>query len=396
MLALTALWGVPVVATAQEQPLVFVHGLFSSGGVWQPTANVLEDQFAIRSFLPTLGWANSFSTQANNLHASIAGTFGTVAVANSNGGLVTREYLRQFGGSSRIDRAITIGTPHGGAALAAHALNGNLILYGDVLFSSIADPIDYYYTFDPAFRDAFDFGPLRFFRFAAEVMASLARSLNIIINVVGVPIPGITNTEVLPQMPPGSSFISTLNAPSNVANEAAVTLSRVGVATSIPPQNAFFRNFSDNPQAWGSVRRGLMSFALLMYSHYSAHPDFFLRANADRWLFMFFVLRDFDVVWHFFIGSLVDYNGFVAVVDHQDGLVPRASATWPGADRQRDLLFPAFNIVHRQQTVHPDARREISNTFRDVFGIPVRPPPPPPGGGGDDCIPEPPAIVCNS
>lgn len=172
-IALVFASGALSVSETQEQAVAFVHGLFSSGGVWQQTATALETEFAIQPILPTLGWQNAFFNQASNLHNSIGGTNGIAAVAHSNGGLVLRKYLRGFGSISRINRGVTVGTPHGGAALAGHALNGNLVQFSDLFFTSIADPINFYYAADPEFREAFDTAPLGVFRHLAQFMAGM-------------------------------------------------------------------------------------------------------------------------------------------------------------------------------------------------------------------------------
>src|SRR5256885_14388001 len=75
-------------ASAQNRPVVFVHGLFSSGGVWSGTANYLAQVYQIDPRYPTLGWDNSFETQASNLETALAGWSQAGAMAWSNGGLV--------------------------------------------------------------------------------------------------------------------------------------------------------------------------------------------------------------------------------------------------------------------------------------------------------------------
>jgi pimeloyl-ACP methyl ester carboxylesterase len=384
-------------AAAQVQPTVFIHGLFSTGGVWQQTANTLAQRFQLSPILPTLGWQNSFGTQATNLQSTLSSVSGIPALAWSNGGLVARQYLKQYGSTSRINRVLSIGTPHRGALLAEEAINGGLVTYAGEVYSSIADPINFFYFNDLNFQQAWDQGFLSLLEFAALNMGFVVQNYGRIINITGVPVPGLTNAAVLQQMPPGSAFITALNTSSNLSAESVHTLSRISVATGISPQNAFFALFSSNPAAWGKVRVGLEYAALLMYEQYSTSDDLFLRANAGRWLPLFFYMADFDVQWQAFIGALEGFQGPFAIVDQQDGLVTMTSATWPGANSQINLQYPAHSVPHGIQIFHPDVVAVMQSVLQFNFGVPLRPPPPPPppGGGGSGCIPPPGQFICD-
>jgi pimeloyl-ACP methyl ester carboxylesterase len=365
----------PRTMVAQDQPVVFIHGLFLGSGEWQATANLFTQQFQIQQIVPTLGWGNSFETQASNLQGALGSLMQVAALGHSNGGLAERQYVRQFGAGTRLNRGFTVGTPHRGAQLAQYVRDGTAGRYAQFLFNSIIDPFDFYYYNDPDFQDAVDFGPLFVAGGLMEAMAFIAYYFMPIVNQVAVPVSNAI--PVGAEMVPASAFIAALNSSGNLSAEQANMPTRVAAATSVNPQNAFFTLFSNNPAAWGAVRRGVEYFALLLFDYYSTHPDFYLQANAWRWLQLAEVMAEFDADWHVLIGSFVGVtqSGRV-VVQHQDGLVPLSSQTWPGATVQRNLLFPTVSIPHRAQVTHPSMISLMGDVLRFDFNIPLRPPPP--------------------
>jgi pimeloyl-ACP methyl ester carboxylesterase len=378
---------VPRAVLAQDQPVVFIHGLFLGSGEWQATANLLAQQYKIQPIVPTLGWGNSFETQASNLQGALGSLMQIGALAHSNGGLVERQYVRQFGAGTRLNRGFTIGTPHRGAQLAQYVRDGTAGRFADYVFTSIVDPFDFYYYNDPDFQNAVNTGPLIVLVPIMDAMGFVAYNLLPIINQVAVP---VANTiPVGAEMPPASAFIAALNSAGNLSAEQANMPMRVGAATSISPQNAFFTLFSNNPEAWGEVRRGVEYFALLLYDYYSTHPDFFLQANAWRWLQLAEVMAEFDADWHVLIGSFrgVNQAGLV-VVQKQDGLVPLSSQTWPGATKERDLLFPTVSIPHRAQVTHPSTIALMGDVVGVDFNIAHRPPPPTASISGPSAVVE--------
>ena len=102
-------------------PVVLVHGLGCNAGVWFPFRRYLEQ----RGFHPVYAFSYgpplaSIEHFADQLAAKIdevrtaTGCVQLVLVAHSMGGLISRAYLRRFGGSG-IRRLITIGSPHRGS-----------------------------------------------------------------------------------------------------------------------------------------------------------------------------------------------------------------------------------------------------------------------------------------
>ena len=103
----------PCVATAQT-PVVFVHGLKSSGGTWRDAADRLSSRFAIQPYRPDLSWSRPYDEQADELQRLNSNLpSSTIAVGHSNGGIVAREWSRRHS----VGGIVTIGTPHIGAPL---------------------------------------------------------------------------------------------------------------------------------------------------------------------------------------------------------------------------------------------------------------------------------------
>lgn len=254
------------------------------------------------------------------------------------------------------------------------------------MFTAIADPINFYYYNDPEFRDAWNNLILASFRYAATGMAFVAVNLDLLVNYSVIPVPEVTDfaVPVLEQMSPGSSLITALNSSANLNAEAANIPVRVSVSSSVPPVNVLFRNFTRETWKWGVLRYLVEYYALAMYHHYRDHPDWFLSTNAWRWLYLYWFMYDLDVHWHFFIGSLVYYDGFRAVFTHQDGILPLPTQKWPGATDRSSFLFPDYNISHLEQTNHPVMRNEFEEILRFKFGIPQRDPDDSGGGGTYD------------
>ncbi len=106
------------------RPVILVHGVLVNDGVW----------FGFRRHLVREGVAGVYTVNYGPPHADIerfagqlaakidsvcakTGASHVVLICHSMGGLVARTYLRRNGGT-RIERIITLGTPHHGSILA--------------------------------------------------------------------------------------------------------------------------------------------------------------------------------------------------------------------------------------------------------------------------------------
>lgn len=114
-------------ALAQSEPLVFVHGYSGSNSNWNTmvsrfTASGYPSSKLYRFGYNSLVYSNKTSAsqlnsfvntvRANNGYAPVS------IVAHSNGGLVSRWFRAKLGGSAKMRRFVTLGTPHKGTSWA--------------------------------------------------------------------------------------------------------------------------------------------------------------------------------------------------------------------------------------------------------------------------------------
>jgi pimeloyl-ACP methyl ester carboxylesterase len=123
---LTALAGTqPPPAGAVLTPVVLVHGYLGTESIWTPLADSLRRAGYVNVF--TLGY-DSLSAGVPELAALLVDAVRTVLartgrpdvhlVGHSLGGLVTRYAVQRLGLDAVTRSVVTVGTPHGGTALA--------------------------------------------------------------------------------------------------------------------------------------------------------------------------------------------------------------------------------------------------------------------------------------
>ncbi len=393
LVSLAALLPLEVVLSQTAQaPVSFNSGFASQGTAWIPTASWLQQRYQIETLTPNTSWDRPFAEQSTNFGAALTawGRTGIVGISHSNGGVVARNYVHQNGASSRLSKLVTIGTPHQGAAIATNVLNGRVIDYFGSMAASIGGAVSFYANNDPDWnagpvvdwitQDAF--GALYYvgaFFANANALAGLGFA-------VGMP--------VTSDISPPSGWVTQFNSTAHLATESSRLQSRVGISTQVHPNGAFFRLISSSPGAWRTVQ-GIGAYgALALYFYYSGHPDWWLSANAYRWLQVYWYTVLLDVAWQDFIGALQYWNGVYAVVYRSDGFIPEWSSQYPGATLQFNMNLPVYNISHVEQKDHPDARRQVDAIFSQIFSIPIRPAAPPPPPAGTPCTPSGSDIVC--
>lgn len=111
-------------------PVLLIHGYGCNSGYWHTMSKALADanitHYAI-DMEPVIG---SIDEYVPMIHAAVEricrenGHGKIVIVAHSMGGLAARAYLRDHG-SGRIAKAVTLGTPHHGTALARFGIGVN-------------------------------------------------------------------------------------------------------------------------------------------------------------------------------------------------------------------------------------------------------------------------------
>jgi pimeloyl-ACP methyl ester carboxylesterase len=116
--------GVP--ANAKPQVLVFIHGYTSSGTTWYENNDMYSKAYnaGYRTAFVTVNpdknmWANGemFKNMLNTITAKY-GVSKVTVVCHSKGGIDTDAAAIHYGAYTKIDRVITLGTPHFGTPLA--------------------------------------------------------------------------------------------------------------------------------------------------------------------------------------------------------------------------------------------------------------------------------------
>ncbi|MGE5651246.1 MAG: esterase/lipase family protein [Bacillota bacterium] len=111
-------------------PVLLIHGYGCNSGYWHAMSAALAAQNISHYALdmePLIGSIDAYVPMIHEAVERICGETGSgkiVIVAHSMGGLATRAYLRDHG-DARIAKAVTLGTPHHGTALARFGIGIN-------------------------------------------------------------------------------------------------------------------------------------------------------------------------------------------------------------------------------------------------------------------------------
>jgi triacylglycerol esterase/lipase EstA (alpha/beta hydrolase family) len=111
--------------SASGDPVIVVNGLFGVGLAYEPlVARLRADGYRVWDFeLPTLGTQDiRLSAQALDAFADAVraqtGAAKVDLVGHSEGGLVSRAYVKYYGGAAEVDSLVTLGTPNYGTVAA--------------------------------------------------------------------------------------------------------------------------------------------------------------------------------------------------------------------------------------------------------------------------------------
>jgi triacylglycerol lipase len=124
-LSIVAFAGAPAAQAAWRDPVIVVNGLFGVGFAYDPlVARLRADGYQVWDFeLPTLGTqdihqsARALNAFADGVRAQ-TGAARVDLVGHSEGGLVSRTYVKYYGGAAEVDSLITLGTPNYGTLAA--------------------------------------------------------------------------------------------------------------------------------------------------------------------------------------------------------------------------------------------------------------------------------------
>lgn len=126
VLALSAALHAAPASADSHTPVIFVHGFMGKGGQWDDMRSSLvdsgypEDRLHVFSY----DWARSNTTIAGQLADSVNDVRGQHGadrvhlVTHSMGGLSSRYYIKNLGGTETVDQWISIGGPNNGTNIA--------------------------------------------------------------------------------------------------------------------------------------------------------------------------------------------------------------------------------------------------------------------------------------
>lgn len=128
--ALAGLLAIPAAASAEaataRQPILFVHGYDSNGATW----DTMVSRFLADGYTADELFAISYNTRQSNATtaAELDTTVDTIqaqtgwdtidVVSHSMGGLSSRYYLRNLGGTAEVDEWVSLGGPNHGTKIA--------------------------------------------------------------------------------------------------------------------------------------------------------------------------------------------------------------------------------------------------------------------------------------
>lgn len=128
-----------------SKPVTWIHGLAGSATAWQPIGGRLYTEYEISNNY--IGYSsNSRITQIADA-VSTQTTDNSLVIGHSMGGLVAREIVRKYG-TAKVNKLITVGTPHYGSKMAEAAPFVEAMAYdwGNALFFGPATSLDLFGT----------------------------------------------------------------------------------------------------------------------------------------------------------------------------------------------------------------------------------------------------------
>lgn len=367
-------------ASAQSQThdaIALVHGYSQNGGSWVAMAPPLQATFGVPVFAPSLGGSASWANQSSALHGALTGRSSAFIVSHSNGGPVTRHYLRTFGGAARFTAHISLGSPHAGAPIAARVINGQLPAWITLVSARMLSTFNLYLAIDPALQG----GLHPFVQSALEEMLWLLTALSQVLSALGYFY--FQGQPALADLSPGSANVQALLDPGYLIAEAAAVPTRVSLVTELHPDLQPYSLFltQQSSQQVRVLQSFLADLAWDLYDWYKEDPNPILQANAGNWAAVATDLQSIQSSWASMIGATSVGRGGVTVLTQSDGLIPWNRSSYPGAEVVVMSRSIHGDIPHGMQQFSNDVYRYVESRLRMANVPPYVPPdpePPPP------------------
>lgn len=104
-----------------DRHVVFVHGFMAHGAVFAPMREHVVRECDVDTVEVSYGPFERFEVVAERVHAAVTGAppGPVVLVGHSLGGLLSRWCMQELGGHTRVERLVTLASPHGGTTAAS-------------------------------------------------------------------------------------------------------------------------------------------------------------------------------------------------------------------------------------------------------------------------------------
>lgn len=382
--ALLLLAALPTAATAQDRPVVMIHGLTSDASTWDATAARLQAELSATPYRWTTEWRGGYASQADQIRWNLGGLpSSTVLLGHSNGGVIAREVSR----NRDVGAVVTLGAPNAGAPLA-----GRINTWLGFNYQAFFTLANISATFNDPSWDWFGHGPdvmSIYFQvinalnwsgflpsyFAYEVLGRIGFSL-------GFP--------VVQDMAPWSGYFVSRNSPGDLSDEAGRTPTRIGIVVTAnnyfvagPARAATPGSADAIATAMYTGAASLDIAAALIYA-FTDPNDYTRRELANHLLTYSSWILAVDPTWCFLV-SYAPEVGVHSVCSQNDGLVPFWSQRLPGHGA---IEIHRNGPAHTQQT--SDGYDFIYDALANYVHIPPRS-----GGGGSPPPPPPPGLTVN-
>ncbi len=351
-------------ASADDRPVVFVHGFLGNAGTWQDAAGRLQGLLLIDPHRPETSWTNHFDAQADQLQSQLSTLPSTtIAVGHSFGGLVARQWNR----THPLAGIVTVGTPHLGAPLAYYGNLGAWLSFNFSaadLFNAVSDALSDSEEWQWVSSYVLPYLDWAFYSFADPVFSGIAGTLGF---QVGLPVLG----DSYPYAP----YMLDLNSATNLSREAAAIPSRVGIVSWDP--NNYYAGPAhalspDNANTIAGLLYGgaaaLEYWADYVFFSDPGNPDSVHLANTLYGVVDW--ILDVDPIWCKAISSTSFNSCWVS-----DGVIPQYSQVYQGGNFQ--INWPG-GPAHLQEAKQSDYAIYLALT--NLMNVPPRPGSVPPSG----------------